>query len=91
MSPPISNRDIDTGSTGYTPSDKALAGARRNFRLGDKKRIIAEAVTPGASVSGLAWHYGINARVLKTRHADKYIEFINRIITLCSPLRQINI
>lgn len=64
MSRPMSDRDIDMGSTGYVPSGKALPGARRNFRLGDKKRIIAEAMMPAASVSGVARRYGITAQML---------------------------
>ena len=68
----MANRDTDMGSTAYVPSGKALPGAPHNFRLGDKKRIIAEAMTPGASVSGVARRYGITAQMLKKHHANKH-------------------
>ena len=37
---------------------------RRNFRLTDKKRIVAEAMAPGASISGVARRYGIDRPLL---------------------------
>jgi hypothetical protein len=37
-------------------------GARRRFSEADKRRIVAEADRPGASVSGVARQYGIAAR-----------------------------
>ena len=51
-------------STGYVPSAVAMPDGRRNFRVADKKRIVAEAMAPGASVSGVARRYGIDTRLL---------------------------
>jgi transposase-like protein len=49
----------------YVPSARSLQpGERRRFSEADKKRIVAEADRPGASVSGVARQYGIAARVL---------------------------
>ena len=39
-------------------------GSRRKFNEADKRRIVEEAVRPGASLSEVARHYGIAARVL---------------------------
>jgi len=39
-------------------------GRRRKFSEADKRRIVEEAVRPGASLSEVARHYGIAARVL---------------------------
>ncbi len=50
----MSNKEIVSVSTGYVPSVKSMPDGRRNFRVADKKRIVAEAMAPGASVSGIA-------------------------------------
>ncbi len=51
--------------SGYIPSARsAPPGARRRFNEADKRRIVAEAERPGASVSGVARRYGITARLL---------------------------
>jgi transposase-like protein len=42
----------------------AREGHRRKFGEADKRRIVDEAVQPGASLSEVARHYGIAARVL---------------------------
>jgi transposase-like protein len=42
----------------------AREGHRRNFSEADKRRIVEEAVQPGASLSDVARRYGIAARVL---------------------------
>jgi transposase len=42
----------------------AREGRRRKFSEADKRRIIEEAVQPGTSLSEVARHYGIAARVL---------------------------
>ena len=42
----------------------AREGHRRKFSEADKRRIVEEAVQPGASLSEVARHYGIAARVL---------------------------
>jgi transposase-like protein len=42
----------------------AREGHRRNFSEADKRRIVEEAVQPGASLSEVARRYGIAARVL---------------------------
>jgi hypothetical protein len=42
----------------------ARQGHRRKFSEADKRRIVEEAVQPGASLSEVARHYGIAARVL---------------------------
>lgn len=60
----MTDRKIGPVSTGYIPSCQTLPEARRNFRLSDKKRIVAEAMASGASVSGVARRYGIAPRVL---------------------------
>lgn len=64
MTSPMTDRENGSVSTGYIPSGRTLPEARRNFRLPDKKRIVAEAMAPGASVSGVARRYGIAPRVL---------------------------
>jgi len=60
----MSNKEIVSTSTGYVPSVKSMPNGRRNFRVADKKRIVAEAMAPGASVSGIARRYGIDPRLL---------------------------
>jgi transposase-like protein len=42
----------------------AREGHRRKFSEADKRRIVEQAVQPGASLSEVARHYGIAARVL---------------------------
>ena len=42
----------------------AREGHRRKFSEADKRRIVEEAVQPGASLSEVARRYGIAARVL---------------------------
>src|SRR6202171_3426685 len=42
----------------------AREGHRRRFSEADKRRIVEETVQPGASLSEVARHYGIAARVL---------------------------
>jgi transposase-like protein len=42
----------------------AREGHRRKFSEADKRRIVEETVQPGASLSEVARHYGIAARVL---------------------------
>jgi len=54
MTSPMTDRENGPVSTGYIPSGRTLPEARRNFRLPDKKRIMVEALAPGASVSGVA-------------------------------------
>lgn len=49
----------------YIPSSRpGDAGRRRNFGTADKRRIVEEAVRPGATVSGVAKKYGIGSRLL---------------------------
>lgn len=64
MSSHMTDRDSGAVSTGYVPSARAVPEARRNFRLSDKKRIVAEAAALGSSVSAVARRYGIAARLL---------------------------
>jgi len=64
MASHMADREIDDISTGYVPSAVAMPDGRRNFRVADKKRIVAEAMAPGASVSGVARRYGIDTRLL---------------------------
>lgn len=64
MTSHMTDRENGPVSTGYIPSGRLLPESRRNFRLSDKKRIVAEAMAPGASVSGVARRYGIAPRVL---------------------------
>jgi hypothetical protein len=42
----------------------ARDGHRRAFSTGDKRRIVEEALRPGANLSAVARHYGIAARIL---------------------------
>lgn len=60
----MSNREIEPVSTGYVPSVKSMPDGRRNFRTADKKRIVAEALAPGASISAVARRYGIDRPLL---------------------------
>ena len=64
MSGHLSDRENAPVSTGYVPSARSMPEGRRNFRISDKKRIVAEAMAPGASVSGIARRYGITAPLL---------------------------
>ena len=64
MASHMSDREISPASTGYVPSVKSMPEGRRNFRVADKKRIVAEAMAPGASVSGIARRYGIDTPLL---------------------------
>ena len=51
--------------TSYIPSARSASpGRRRRFSEADKRRIVEEARRAGASVSGVARHYGIAARQL---------------------------
>ncbi|MGE3702810.1 MAG: transposase, partial [Hyphomicrobiaceae bacterium] len=70
------NREIEPVSTGYVPSALAMPpGARRRFSKADKKRIVAEADRPGASVSAVARRYGIDTRLLfRWKHALGLVE-----------------
>lgn len=63
MSSHMSDRENPV-STGYVPSGRAMPEMRRNFRLSDKKRIVAEALARGASVAGVARRYGIDRPLL---------------------------
>lgn len=60
----MSDREIEPVSTGYVPSARSLPDGRRNFRAADKKRIVAEALAPGASISAVARRYGIDRPLL---------------------------
>lgn len=64
MSRHMSDREIEPSSTGYVLSARPAPDGRRNFRLSDKKRIVAEALAPGASISAVARRYGINRPLL---------------------------
>ena len=64
MSGHVSNEEIEPISTGYVPSGRAMPEGRRNFRLSDKRRIVAEAMAPGASVGSVARRYGIDRPLL---------------------------
>ncbi len=64
MSEHMSDRDIGAMSPGYIPSARATPEARRNFSLADKRRIVAEACRPGASLSAVARRHRITARLL---------------------------
>lgn len=64
MSSHMADRDSAAVSTGYIPSARAVPEARRNFRMADKRRMVAEAAAPGASVSAVARRYGIAPRLL---------------------------
>lgn len=60
----MSDRENAALSTGYIPAARSMPDSRRNFRLSDKKRIVAEAMAPGASVSLVARRYGISKPLL---------------------------
>lgn len=64
MSGHMSDQETAPLSTGYVPSARAAPEMRRNFRPSDKQRIVAEAMAPGASVSGVARRYGITKPLL---------------------------
>ena len=64
MASHMSERETIDTSTGYVPSALAMPDGRRNFRVSDKKRIVAEAMEPGATVSGVARKYGIDSPLL---------------------------
>lgn len=64
MSEHMSDREIGDLSVGYIPSAHPVPEGRRNFSLADKKRILAEAARPGASISAIARRHGITARLL---------------------------
>lgn len=64
MASHMSDRETGDASTGYVPSALAMPDGRRNFRVSDKKRIVAEAMEPGATVSGVAKKYGIDTPLL---------------------------
>lgn len=64
MSSHMSDRDFEQVSTGYVPMARSAPDRRRNFRLDDKKRIVAEAMAPGASISAVARRYGIDRPLL---------------------------
>lgn len=60
----VSDREFEQVSTGYVPSAQSLPDSRRKFRIADKKRIIAETLAPGASISAVARRYGIDRPLL---------------------------
>ncbi|MEQ9471096.1 MAG: transposase [Roseitalea porphyridii] len=64
MSSHMTDRDFSNTSTGYIPSALATPEVRRNFRLSDKKRMVAEASRPDMSVSAVARRYGVAPRLL---------------------------
>ena len=64
MSGHLSDKDNEPTSAGYVPSVRAMPEGRRNFRPSDKRRIVEEALAPGASISGVAKRYGITKRLL---------------------------
>ena len=56
----MTNGSIASGPSVAPPRD----GRRRTFSNADKRQIVDEALQPGASLSEIARHYGIAARVL---------------------------
>lgn len=64
MSSHMTDRDFSDMSSCYIPSVRAAPEVRRNFRLSDKKRMVAEATAPGASLSAVARRYGVAPRLL---------------------------
>lgn len=64
MSGHMSDRENAALSTGYILSSRMQPEVRRNFRLSDKERIVAETMGHGASVSSVARRYGITPRLL---------------------------
>lgn len=51
MASHMSDKEIGATSTGYIPSAASMPDGRRNFRVADKRRIVAEAMSPGTSLS----------------------------------------
>jgi transposase len=47
-------------------ADSNSAGRRRFWSCDEKRRLVAESFAPGASVSKVALHYGVNANLLFT-------------------------
>ena len=64
MASHMANKDIGATTPGYIPSARAVPEARRNFSPADKKRIVAEALRPGASMSAVARRHRIDTRLL---------------------------
>jgi transposase len=64
MASHMSDRDIGTMSPGYVPSARATPEVRRNFGTADKRRIVAEACRPGASLSAIARRHRIDTWLL---------------------------
>lgn len=64
MSSHMSNRENEPVSAGYVPSAWSASDGRRNFRPSDKRRIVAEALAPGSSLSVVARRYGIDKPLL---------------------------
>ena len=58
-------KEIPSTPASYIPSGLSNgSGKRRNFSEADKRRIVAEACRPDASVSGVAKKYGLGRRLL---------------------------
>ena len=64
MSEHMSDRETGAVSPGYIPSVRAMPEGRRNFSLGDKRRIVAETEMPGVSLSAVARRHRIRTRLL---------------------------
>ncbi|MGV8996622.1 MAG: IS66-like element accessory protein TnpA [Parvibaculaceae bacterium] len=59
------SKEIASPLASYIPSGlSSSSGKRRNFSEADKRRIVAEACRPDASVSGVAKKYGLGRRLL---------------------------
>jgi transposase-like protein len=91
MASHMSDRETGDTSTGYVPSALAMPDGRRNFRVSDKKRIVAEAMEPGATVSGVAKKYGIDTPLLfrwKREYAPPPPEPVFLPVTVSNGLAQ---
>ncbi len=58
-------KEVPSAPSRYIPSARSGgSGRRRNFSEADKRRVVEEASSEGASVSGVARKYGIGTRLL---------------------------
>jgi len=64
MASHMSDRETGAVSPGYIPSARVMPEGRRNFSLGDKRRIVAETEMPGASLSSVARRHRVDTRLL---------------------------
>ncbi|MBZ0211069.1 MAG: transposase [Hyphomicrobium sp.] len=65
LSPPLSPMAYPSSSQGRPIVARPREGHRRRFSEADKRRIVEEALRPGAGIAEMARCYGIDRRVLR--------------------------